>query len=161
MRRFAGFTLSLGFLLVTTAFAQNPSPAPVSSTDLELKSLRESIELQSQQIDKLSLRLDLVLKKLGGKVPEGDAPPEHTAETAPPKALPANAQGTHLVAKGETFTLIAHKYGVSVAELMSVNHISDDRHLQIGQNLIIPMAKSAKPAPSSSTPATEQSVPTH
>jgi len=158
MLRFTGFIWCLGVLLAAPAFAQNAAPS--DSTALELKSLRETVELQSKQIDHLSLQMDLLLKKLGAKemapaahaIPHEEASPAPTeAAEPPPKAVPANAQGTHIVSKGETFTSIAKKYGVSVGELMAFNHISDDRHLQIGQNLIIPMAKGASPAPSPTT----------
>jgi len=161
----------LGFFAVTTTFAQDSTPAPVSSTDMELKSLRESVELQSKEIDRLSLKVDLLLKKLGVKMAADEetapaiAPAPTTAEdTSAPKAAPvapANSQGIHTVSKGETIVVIARKYGVSPGELMAVNHISDARHLQIGQNLVIPMSKSGSPAATPTTPPTDQNSSTH
>ncbi|MGC3988708.1 MAG: LysM domain-containing protein [Chthoniobacteraceae bacterium] len=158
-------------LIVTTAFAQDSTPAPVSSTDMELKSLRESLDLQNKEIDRLSLKVDLLLKKLGVKMaadeettPPASPAPATDAETTAPKAepaAPANSQGIHTVSKGETIVVIARKYGVSAGELMTVNHISDARHLQIGQNLVIPMSKSGSPTVAPTTPPTEQNPSTH
>jgi LysM repeat protein len=45
---------------------------------------------------------------------------------------------SHVVAKGDTLSEIAAKYGVSVATLKSANHISDDRKLSVGRVLAIP-----------------------
>ena len=45
---------------------------------------------------------------------------------------------TYKVQEGDTPILIANKFGVSVADLMAVNNISDPAMMQIGQDLIIP-----------------------
>lgn len=45
----------------------------------------------------------------------------------------------HEVSSGETFTHIARRYGVSVAELQGANRGTDPRRLQIGQRLIVPV----------------------
>jgi lipoprotein NlpD len=44
----------------------------------------------------------------------------------------------HVVRRGETVYHIAHAYGVSVASLMSANHLSDARSLRVGEILTIP-----------------------
>jgi LysM repeat protein len=54
-----------------------------------------------------------------------------------------------VVAKGETLTSIARMHKVSISELQKLNHIEDDRKLQIGQTLIVP-GGSASPSPSAS-----------
>ena len=46
----------------------------------------------------------------------------------------------HVVAKGDTLSGIAAKYGVSVVALKSANHISDDRKLIVGRALVIPVS---------------------
>jgi murein DD-endopeptidase MepM/ murein hydrolase activator NlpD len=51
----------------------------------------------------------------------------------------AAAPISHIVQPGETIYHIAHLYGVSPARLMVVNGISDPRHLEVGQTLIIPL----------------------
>ena len=46
----------------------------------------------------------------------------------------------HVVAKGETFTKIAHLYGVPVGELTDTNRDLDPRRLQIGTRIVVPIA---------------------
>jgi nucleoid-associated protein YgaU len=48
---------------------------------------------------------------------------------------------THVVAKGETLTSIAKRYGLTVDRLVLVNQISKHAPLQVGQKLIIPSAR--------------------
>jgi murein DD-endopeptidase MepM/ murein hydrolase activator NlpD len=63
----------------------------------------------------------------------------------PPPPVPlgssivAAAPVSHTVRAGETVYRIAHIYGVSPARLMAVNGLSDPRHLEAGQTLIIPL----------------------
>lgn len=45
----------------------------------------------------------------------------------------------HRVARGETLSHIARRYGVSVAELQGANGNLDPRRLQVGQDLIVPI----------------------
>ena len=47
---------------------------------------------------------------------------------------------THVVAKGETLSGIAAKYGASVSALKSANQIKDDRKLSVGRTLAIPQS---------------------
>lgn len=54
---------------------------------------------------------------------------------------PARAQdadGVHIVARGEGLIQIARRYGVSVSELISYNNINDPNHIYTGQRLLIP-----------------------
>lgn len=56
-----------------------------------------------------------------------------------PAEIPlAGAGVVHTVKKGEYPYLIARQYGCRVEDLIAVNHITDVRNLQIGQQLIIP-----------------------
>jgi LysM repeat protein len=55
---------------------------------------------------------------------------------------PASSQ-SYTVVHGDTLTSIAGKYGVTVADLKTSNHITDEKKLGVGQVLIIPNAKSA------------------
>ena len=52
------------------------------------------------------------------------------------------------MARGETLTSIAKMHNVTVSELQKINHIENDRKLQIGQTILIPGP--ATPASSSS-----------
>lgn len=79
------------------------------------------------------------------KAPHHEATP---APAAPVARRVASSGQTHVVAAGETLTSIANQYGVSVASLQALNHITDARKLQAGQTLAIPAAgRKRVPAP--------------
>ncbi|HCR37284.1 MAG TPA: hypothetical protein DIU37_03950, partial [Opitutae bacterium] len=44
---------------------------------------------------------------------------------------------THEIQRGETLSVIATRYGVSVSDLMAWNNIEDPRRLQVGQELVL------------------------
>ena len=63
----------------------------------------------------------------------------------------------HVVVKGETLTSIAKHYNIPLAELLKANKDVNERKLQIGQTISIPLqpgAPAAKPAetPTEKTP---------
>ncbi len=63
-------------------------------------------------------------------------------------ALPgqANDDIAHTVAAGETLTLIANAYGVTLERLVTLNELDPDAYLQIGQRLlVIPADEIAQP----------------
>ncbi len=68
------------------------------------------------------------------------------AKPAAASAKASAANGTHVVARGETLGGIAAKHHVSVASLKSANRIQDERKLRVGQTLTIPSAKGAPQA---------------
>ena len=70
---------------------------------------------------------------------EGNAPGEIGKEVAKAEAAPSSAR--HVVVKGETLTSIARHYNISPSELQRLNKIENDRKLQIGQSLLIPLPK--------------------
>ena len=79
-------------------------------------------------------------------------PKAERAKPEPPAEEPKidTAAGVkHLVEKGETLTGIAKRYNVTLPDLQKFNKGVNDRKLQIGQTLIIPIAKLPE------TPATE------
>ena len=154
MIRFRTFAaiLFFGSLLASGAQAQKPSPAAGNSETGELLNLTRKIDQQNIKIDLLSqqiLRLQQEIEhpKTGG-----------TGETSPraTEAVPvATGSGnTHVVAKGETLTSIARMHKVSVEELQKLNHIENDRKLQIGQTLVLPApaGAAASPSPSAAAP---------
>ena len=62
-----------------------------------------------------------------------------SAPSGPPQTYGASSQPVqHVVRPGETVYHIAHVYGVSVQRLLETNHLSDSRHLRVGQSLLIP-----------------------
>src|SRR3989442_12533508 len=131
-----------------------------TSTD-DIRVLRQLIEQQSRQIESLTqeitalkqtLELNRGMNPAAGApspsatqnmppVQESNAPTPAPAGSAPgaepPKttagATPSPAEGglTHVVAKGETLISIAKHYKVSVADLLKMNKITDERKLQI------------------------------
>ncbi len=131
---------------VTAQTESPPDPAPASAADLE--KLRLQVEAQNRQIEALTrevIRLSRVIETGGSSdgpsVQTGQIPlPRSIQPSPPPKAQPVQSGSgrTHTVLKGETLTAIAKRYGTTVDELVTVNKISDDRFIQIGQVLILP-----------------------
>jgi LysM repeat protein len=147
--------ISLGALWVALAVgfstnAQTSAASPGSSSDAEqLQALAKKIDEQNAKIDTLSqqiLKLEQQVANIRPGVMVGETTPAPTATTET-AAHVANGN-THTVARGETLTSIAKMHGVTVSELQKVNHIENDRKLQIGQTIVIPAA--ATPTPSSS-----------
>lgn len=144
------------------ARAQERLPEARPSAE-EVRALRQLVEKQSRELDELRLALEELSKvvqlKDGAKLPTPGVHPAPAPEAAPP-AAPAPAPAAppteprveraepvgvpHTVAKGETLTSIAKHYNVSIAELHKANKVVDDRKLQIGQVLQIPI-KPAEP----------------
>jgi uncharacterized protein YcbK (DUF882 family) len=53
-------------------------------------------------------------------------------------ATSAQADVTHVVARGHTLEAIAHRYHVTVQSIVTANHIRDPKHLKVGESLTIP-----------------------
>jgi len=76
------------------------------------------------------------------------SPPPRPASI--PAPVVAREPVIHTVVPGDTLFRIAHKYGVSVGQLMATNGISDPRGLRVGQVLTIPGVSAAAPVESAS-----------
>ena len=141
-RIFALFFLQA--LCAAFVLAQTPTPSGEDGSS-ELLNLARKIDLLSQQI--LRLQQEIENPKTAGT----ETVPRATQVTSP---VPPGNGNTHVVAKGETLTSIARQHKVTVEELQKLNHIADDRKLQIGQTLIIPSAPgaAASPSPSATEP---------
>lgn len=75
---------------------------------------------------------------------------ERLAVARPAAARPAAASaGTHRVARGETLSHIAKRYGMSVSALRSANRSIDPRRLRVGQVVRVPGAAAVASASSS------------
>lgn len=62
----------------------------------------------------------------------------------------------YIVRPGDTLWLIAEKYGVTVRELMTINHILEPDHIEVGQKMLIPtMGGAATTAPPDKTTVKE------
>jgi len=65
----------------------------------------------------------------------------------------------HNVKKGETLSIIARSFGVSVTDLTQANKISAVSPLRVGQELLIPMSGATRaPAPAAATTPSSQRV---
>lgn len=66
------------------------------------------------------------------------APTLTPAATAPPPGPPTPTPVVHVVRAGESLTLIAAQYGVSVADIVTANNLRDPNAIFVGQQLVIP-----------------------
>lgn len=71
---------------------------------------------------------------------------------ASPAPAPAEQSGTHVVQRGEGLYRIALNYGVTVADLMAANGISNPDAIYAGQVLVIPAAGYANTVPATGGP---------
>jgi len=144
-------TLLFCLSLLVRADAQSPAPA-AGSEGSELLSLTKKIDEQNVKIDLLSQQILHLQQEIEHPKAAGI---DHTIPTATAVSAPIPADGnTHVVARGETLTSIAKMHKVTIDELQKLNHIENDRKLQIGQTLVIPVAPgaAASPSPSASLP---------
>jgi membrane-bound lytic murein transglycosylase D len=65
----------------------------------------------------------------------------------------------HVVQKGDTLSVIARKYGVSIPDLTQANKITVRTSLRIGQELLVPMSGARMPPPSSTAVASYVATP--
>ena len=149
--------LGFGVVAVLNDFAQTPNPA--ANETVQLRELTKKIDEQNAKIDMLSqqiLKLQLQIAEHRPSVMIGEGAPSGSAPTTTPSASspasspsPSASNGnSHVVARGETLTSIAHQHNISVSELQKYNHIDNPLKLQAGQTLLIP--PSPIPSPSSS-----------
>jgi LysM repeat protein len=90
-------------------------------------------------------------------IPVPPAPPPGRT-TVQPTVPPAAGATEHSIAKGESFFVLAQKYGVTVKAIADANPTVDPRRLQIGQKIYIPAPSAAAPAGTASANATGQTV---
>lgn len=142
---------SLGLSLQAQTFAQRPGDNAAADAT-ELQALSKKIDEQNAKIDMLSQQILKLEQQLGNMRPGimiGEATPSATAPPAVETTKNAGAANTHLVARGETLTSIAKMHNVTVSELQKLNHIENDRKLQIGQTIILPgPGATSTPSPS-------------
>ena len=75
--------------------------------------------------------------------PQAAAPVAEVVETVVAESAPAEpakpaAAETYTVARGDTISRIAKKFGITSKELMAANGMKDADHLQLGKTLTIP-----------------------
>jgi len=150
-------------------FVRQPTP------EEDIRAIRQMMEEQalkveaiSQQVSKLVTQVNTLSETTQAATTKQGEPPTapavpfspstgagSSATTAGSTTAPAIANnGTnpvHVVAKGETLTSIARHSKVTVAELLKLNKIENDRALQIGQTLVLPSPKPVE-TPASNEP---------
>ena len=72
-------------------------------------------------------------------IPPGRGGRGATVTTA--SAIAGTRPSTHVVRKGETLSLIARRYGVSLSSLLAANQLADADRIAVGQRLDIPAAE--------------------
>ncbi|MHB9052909.1 MAG: LysM peptidoglycan-binding domain-containing protein [Thermoleophilia bacterium] len=60
------------------------------------------------------------------------------ASAAQPAAAPTTGTRTHVVADGDSFYTIAHKYDVTISQIQQLNPNIDPQNLTAGTKLVIP-----------------------
>ncbi len=84
-----------------------------------------------QRMDALSQKVE-ALEKQKPPVPEAK-----TKSPTSPKPTASTQKKYHTVQKGDTLFGISKRYGISVAELRKLNHLSADQSLRTGQKLLV------------------------
>lgn len=145
------------------AEAQSPPAGDVEAGRFE--ALNKKLDEVNTKIDALSQQILKVEQQLASGtrpgVMIGEATPAPAAPTAAgtmsdpakPPAATSPAGNSHVIAKGETLTSIAKMYKVGVEDLQKFNHIENDRKLQVGQTIMIPVGATAPAASPSVAPA--------
>jgi LysM repeat protein len=108
--------------------------------------VRAAFEKANERLEAKIVEIDPSLK--GYKTPTATPPARVPAKTdvAAPRKQPAPAkpapqvksQNTHVIAAGDTFSSIAARYKVTVAELKAANPNVDEKKLRVGKVLTIP-----------------------
>jgi len=140
----------------------------------QMEELAKRAELQSKQIETLNAdlnRLTTVVLAHSGELAAAAAAPSpktssgepavttgsgatgvtiHKADPVPAEPAPTLAPDgspTHVIKRGENLISVARQHGTTVAELLKINKIEDERKLQIGQTLLLPKPSSQKTDP--------------
>ncbi len=125
-------------LLITTAFFTAPMVSTVvaqSDTSILKRQIAEQnrqIVALEQQVDSLQSQLNLERSRKSG-----------ATLIQSPKVQPKQSAKTHTVVSGDTFSGIAKKNGIKLAELISANKGVSPSKISIGQKLNIPTAGNA------------------
>lgn len=103
------------------------------------RSQRALADQVNKQIETLGQRTDQALAQMARTLNQAPRAPQ--GSTRQPGPYPQTG-ATHTVARGETLSGIASRYGASINHIMDANGITDARTLQVGQVLFIPLESS-------------------
>jgi LysM repeat protein len=146
-------------LLATIIFNFTPlgiAASPAGALDREYEQVRKiamrdpkvraAFEKANERLDAKIVEIDPSLK--GYKAPEATPPAKAGAKTgvASPRKQPSAARpaagtksrNTHVIAAGDTFSSIAARYKITVAELEAANPKVNEKKLRVGKVLTIP-----------------------
>lgn len=104
------------------------------------KSQRALAAEVNKQIETLGQRTDQALAQMARALNQAPRPTSGTT-TRQPGPYPETGT-THTVARGDTLSGIASRYGASINHIMDANGITDARTLQVGHTLFIPLESS-------------------
>lgn len=117
--------------------------------------VRESFEKANARLEAKIVEIDPSLK--GYKPHDATLPPQAAAKpaAAPKHKQPSNTtpapqakpRSTHVIAAGDTFSSVAARYKITVAELKAVNPKVNERKLQVGNVLTLPSTSHGAPDP--------------
>jgi LysM repeat protein len=82
-----------------------------------------------------------------------------TADTPTPTRILLSGIITHTVKTGETLGIIAGMYGVTVEDIMTLNHLDDPNMVQVGQKLRIQIPPTETPTPTQTPTITPTPTP--
>jgi len=141
-------------VIALIAFAQSGFAQDNKVLLAKIDALTKLVELQSKQIETLNADLtrltELLLERTAPKPAVAKPAPTPVVISLPPVTLTppilaeviTSTDPVHVIKQGETLTSIARQHSTTVAELIQLNKIEDERKLQVGQKLLLP-----KPTP--------------
>lgn len=157
------FSLLRAAILPLLIFARPMAVSASTQSDLEQEYLQvrkialkdprvqEAFARANDRLDAKILQIDPALKPIVDRQSRASAPVAVQAQPARIESHPfisSTPQGLeHIVTKGETLSSIAVHYKVKVSTLEKVNHITNDRRLQVGQKIVIPSGTSLETQP--------------
>lgn len=92
------------------------------------------LEIYNEEFKTIQSFCDTLQTKIEKQLNQLNDIPEFTEQTVP---NPAQSEQTHFVKKGETLSIIALQYKVTVKQLCEWNGISEKSVIQVGQKLVI------------------------
>lgn len=79
--------------------------------------------------------------------PASGSPPAAGGSVEASATAPPTRPSTYLVEAGDTLGAIADRFGVSLSDLMTVNGLTNQDFIQVGQQLVIPTSGASLPTP--------------
>lgn len=107
---------------------------PASEETAPVQENREAVESPTEG----DTELFIPAASSGGDAGGGAPSEQPVEEVATEEPAPVSEPMTHTVQVGDNLTKISAQYGVSVAEIMSANNLTNADYISVGQVLVIP-----------------------